>query len=145
MLAGSLGKGDVPNVRTERHKERQNTQYTTTTCTRRHARQRQLQQLERQRRLVQRHVGTRRRGTVAAGRYEHVSMPRTTARYGRDGTRPGSRRRPLDLRAVTSNSGCSGRWRRRHVSTRRSPSNGCTANGLKLCRTSLRAQIVSTP
>ena len=42
---------------------------------------------------VQRHVGTRRRGTVAAGRYEHVSMPRTTAKHGRDGTRLGSRRR----------------------------------------------------
>ena len=40
---------------------------------------------------------SRRRGTVAAGRYEHVSMPRTSARYGRDGTRPGSRRRSLVL------------------------------------------------
>ena len=66
MLAGSLGKRVVPNVRTERHKEKQNTQHTTTTCTRRHARQRQLQQLERQRRLVQRHVGTRRRGTSSS-------------------------------------------------------------------------------
>ena len=36
-------------------------------------------------------------GTVAAGRYEHVSMPRTTAKYGRDGTRLGSRRRSLVL------------------------------------------------
>ena len=40
ILAGSLGKRDVPKIRTERHKEKQNTQHTTTTCTRRHARQR---------------------------------------------------------------------------------------------------------
>ena len=58
MLAGSLGKRDVPNVRTERHKEKQDTQHTTTTCTRRHARQWQLQQLERQQRHVQRHVAS---------------------------------------------------------------------------------------
>ena len=29
MLVGRLGKRDVPNVRTERHKEKHNTQHTT--------------------------------------------------------------------------------------------------------------------
>ena len=45
--------------------------------------------------------------------------------------------------ARSSNTSCSGRWRRRHVTSRRPPNNGCTANGSKLCRTSLRAQISS--
>jgi len=105
------------NDRTKRNT--QDTQHTTATWTRRHARQRQLQQLERQRRRTAARLELRRGSTVAVGRNDHVSVPRLTTkhgrrrhfgRYGHATWISASLSRPSH--AITSNSSCSGRWRR---------------------------------
>jgi len=65
-------------------------------------------------------LGLRRGSTVAVGRNDHVSVPRSTAkhgrrrhfgRYGRATWNSASLSRPSH--AMTSNCSCSGRWRRR--------------------------------
>ena len=95
---------------------------------------------------VQRHVGLRRRSTVAVGRNEHVSVPRSTAKHGRDGTRRGSRRRSLVLHTRCRRTPVvrvAGDVVSSHLTTTTEQRH--TANGSKLCRTSLRARFVSTP
>ena len=75
--------------------------------------------LERQRRRTAARLGLRRGSTVAVGRNDHVSVPRLTTkhgrrrhfgRYGHATWISASLSRPSH--AITSNSSCSGRWRR---------------------------------
>jgi len=136
------------NDRTKRNT--QDTQHTTATWTRRHARQRQLQQLERQRRRTAARLGLRRRSTVAVGRSDHVSVPRSTAkhgrrrhfgRYGHATWNSASLSRPSH--AMSSNSVERCRWRRREDSaSRRPPNNGTQQTARSSHGRPPRAQIV---
>ena len=127
----------------ETHKD---TQHTTATWTRRHARQRQLQQLERQRRACSgaSRTASSNHGSSRPERPRLGASVDGEARQRRHATWISATLSSRSSRAVTSYTSCSGRWQRRQVTSRRPPNNVYTANGSKLCRTSLRAQIVST-
>jgi len=137
-------------VRTKRNT--QDTQHTTATWTRRHARQRQLQQLERQRRA---YSGASRTASSKHGnsRPERPRIgPRSTAKHGRrrhfgryDHATWNSASLSRPSHATSSNSVERCRWRR-HVgsASRRPPNNGTQQTARSSHGRPSRAQIVST-
>jgi len=135
------------NDRTKR-----NTQHTTATWTRRHARQRQLEHLSDSSGRTAARLILRRRSTVAVGRSDHVSVPRSTAkhgrrrhfgRYGHAAWISASLSRPSH--AMSSNSVERCRWQRRVESaSRRPPNSGTQQTARSSHGRPFRAQIIST-